>query len=127
PAARTALIAISEDKDYRGILKQLAGRFDRYLLTRFTENPRALSPEALADELRGLQAVADAGPTSTEPGAASSAIIQTAETPAEALRMLRQSVAHDELVVMTGSTFLIAEVRQQLLESPLGNGRSIGH
>ncbi|MEZ6108141.1 MAG: hypothetical protein R3B96_19050 [Pirellulaceae bacterium] len=127
PAARTALIAISEDKDYRGILKQLAGRFDRYLLTRFTENPRALSPEALAFELRGLQAVADAGPTSTEPGAASSAIIQTAETPAEALRMLRQSVAHDELVVMTGSTFLIAEVRQQLLESPLGNGRSIGH
>ncbi|MGD0900804.1 MAG: folylpolyglutamate synthase/dihydrofolate synthase family protein, partial [Thermoguttaceae bacterium] len=44
---RILIFAASRDKDHRGMLQRLVGRFDDILLTRYLDNPRAAPPEEL--------------------------------------------------------------------------------
>lgn len=93
------VVGVSSDKDVPAILRELGGVAPLTLFTRAVRSPRSAEPSELqavwqAEGLPGANAVAD------EPGAA--------------LRRALAVCAEDELVVVAGSLFLVAEVRDLL-------------
>ncbi|HZZ72144.1 MAG TPA: folylpolyglutamate synthase/dihydrofolate synthase family protein [Pirellulales bacterium] len=104
-ARRKILIfATTRDKDARGMLELLLPEFDEVVLTRYGKNPRGLAVEellALAEPLghRCLAAVANSR---------------------EAWSRVLADTAADDLVCITGSFFLAAEMREEMAARPLG-------
>ena len=96
PRARRLLIfATTQDKQVREMLELLLPRFERVLLTRYTNNPRGVPVEELnrlAGEIPGTPCEAFA-------------------TPAEAWRRARELATPEHLVCIAGSFFLAAELR----------------
>jgi dihydrofolate synthase/folylpolyglutamate synthase len=93
-ARRFLIFATSRDKDVRGMLQCLLGYFDEVYFTRYRENSRAIPPEELqheAEELTGRRRMAFSDPTS-------------------AWEAARQSATASDLVCITGSFFLAAEL-----------------
>ncbi len=95
---RLLLFATTQEKDIRGMLAILLPQFDAVIFTRYLNNPRAVPPEELAaaaEDLtgRGYPVVAD---------------------PAEAWREMLGAAAPEDLVCVTGSFFIAAEIRQQM-------------
>ena len=100
---RTFLLAATRGKDLQGMLRRLLPHCDRLILTRYLDNPRCCDPQQLAsaidkltDEL-GLPRMQ----TAIEPD------------PQAAWQQVRATAAADELVCITGSFFLAAELRSQ--------------
>jgi len=97
-ARRMLIFATTRDKDLRGMLSLLLDRFDRVVFTRYLDNPRAVPPEelqSLAFELTGRRY-----PTYAEPAAAWEAI--------------RTQAASNDLICITGSFFLAADMRRTM-------------
>lgn len=99
PARRILLFAGSREKDLAGMLRQLAPAFDAVLLTAFRNNPRAMPPERL---LAMWQAVTD------RPA-------QVVERSEEAFAVCREMAGDQDLICVTGSFFLAAEIRPLLV------------
>jgi dihydrofolate synthase/folylpolyglutamate synthase len=97
PVAGTkrVVLAVSADKNYRDMLRVLAGYFDHFHFTRYT-NPRAVPPDKLA------QALAE-----VTPGKAHS----THATSRDAWFAARAAAKDDDLICVTGSVFLAGELR----------------
>ena len=96
---RLLLFATTEEKDLQGMLGHLLGRFDEVIFTRYLDNPRAVPPEKLstvAGELTGRSYARYADP-------------------ADALGAILASAAPDDLVCITGSFFLAAELRRRFV------------
>ncbi len=94
-ARRRLVFAGSQDKDLAGMLAVLAPAFDRIILTRFRDSPRAAPPEDLLALL----------PAEKRPAA-------TAVSPAaQAWHRARQEAADGDLICVTGSVFLAGELR----------------
>ncbi len=93
------VIGILADKDYRGILAELAPLADRVIVTR-PQYSRALDVQALASEIRSLQN----GP------------VVTAETVVEALAKAREASGVDDLILVTGSLYVVGEARAALVQ-----------
>lgn len=100
---KIAIVAISRDKDQLGILKQLTSYFDLLVLTRFVENPRATPPEQLRD-----MAIAVTKDRQLPE-------FLTAESPGEAWQIVEPQLSSADLCVVTGSVFLVSELRPTLL------------
>jgi dihydrofolate synthase/folylpolyglutamate synthase len=103
PARRLLVFASTQEKDLRGMFTCLLGQFDEVLLTRYLDNPRAVPPEelqAVARELTGRQY-----PVFADPAAAWEAA--------------RRWARPEDLVCVTGSLFIAAEMRRQLAARPL--------
>jgi dihydrofolate synthase/folylpolyglutamate synthase len=107
---RLLVFATTQEKDIRGMLTILLPQFDAVVFTRYLNNPRAVPPQelaAVAADLTGrvFPAVAD---------------------PAEAWQEMLRAASPDDLVCVTGSFFIAAEIRHQLHLSqnwnPLGSG-----
>ncbi len=95
---RLLVFATTQEKDVRGMLAILLPQFDAVIFTRYLNNPRAVPPQelaAVAADLTGRRypVVAD---------------------PAEAWREMLRAAAPDDLVCVTGSFFIAAEIRQQV-------------
>jgi dihydrofolate synthase/folylpolyglutamate synthase len=101
---RLLLFGGSTDKDLEGMLKLLAPHFSQAYLTRFGSNPRAATPELLADMWRRVSSL----PCITYP------------TAPEGWRQIRQDAREEDLLCITGSVFLAGELRPLLL--PAGSG-----
>ncbi len=101
PARRLLVFAGSSDKDLAGMFRVLSPHFGHVFLTRYTDNPRSVPPEQLADLLR------DSGdlPATICP------------SPAEAYRAALAAAGADDLLCIAGSVFLAGEMRP-LLVSP---------
>jgi dihydrofolate synthase/folylpolyglutamate synthase len=99
-ARRTLVFACSKDKDAAGMLRRLWPCFDAILLTRFVNNPRALPPEELA-----AIAAEIARDTGLDNG------LTLADDPAAAWQAIQHVAQRDELICITGSFFLAAELR----------------
>lgn len=102
PARRGLIFATTQGKDLRGMLQGLVGAFDRIVFTRYRNNPRSVPPEelqALARELGGQD----------HPICAS---------PAEAWAQMSRWAQADDLICITGSFYLAAEIRLQLASDP---------
>ncbi len=103
PSRRLLIFAATQEKDLRGMVLRVMERFDRVVFTRYTSNPRSAPPEelaALAEELTGRVPSVCA-----EPSDAWSEISRLAE-PAD-------------LICVTGSLFLAAEMRRMIADRPL--------
>ncbi len=110
---RTMVVAISRDKDQLAVLGKLAPLADRLILTRFVDNPRATEPERLAEMVAGLP---DPRPE-----------IVIAAEPRDAWRRAVDGLTAQDAFCVTGSIFLVAELRRQALafrvaRQPLENG-----
>lgn len=105
PRRRILVFASSKDKDYRAMLRRLMPAFDVVLLTRYVENPRAASPELLLTCALALQDELSAS------AAGRLAEVHLAAHPEEAWRLARLVAGPDDLVCVTGSFFLVAELR----------------
>jgi dihydrofolate synthase/folylpolyglutamate synthase len=95
---RLLVFATTQEKDIRGMLAILLPQFEVVIFTRYLNNPRAVPPQelaAVAEELTGraYPAVAD---------------------PVEAWQDVLGAASPDDLVCVTGSFFLAAEIRRQL-------------
>jgi dihydrofolate synthase/folylpolyglutamate synthase len=100
---RVLIFACARDKDARAMLALALPAFDRVILTRFEKNPRGLSVvelTSLAAELGGEHC-------------------RPAETPAEAWEIARSLLAPTDLLCVTGSFFIAAEMRQEIERRPL--------
>ena len=94
---RRLLFATSRDKDARGMLARLLQRFDDVVLTRYSNNTRAVEPQELAQVAREL--------TGREyPVYADSS---------QAWDALSDRTEPDDLLCVTGSFFLAAEIRRR--------------
>lgn len=101
PARRRILVfACSKDKDARGLLRQLTPVFDSLIVTRYVENPRATAPEELQTFLDDALQRAS----------------HRAADPVSAWKLARKLAHPQDLIVITGSLFLVAELREMLLE-----------
>jgi len=106
---RFLVFAATHEKDLRGMLERLLGRFDEVIFTRYLNNPRAVPPEDLA----ALAAQLGAHPTRIFPD------------PAGAWDAVRQRVEPEDLVCVTGSFFLAGEIREQIGARPLAAGEAL--
>jgi dihydrofolate synthase / folylpolyglutamate synthase len=100
PATRRTLVfGTTREKDLPGQLLALLPLFDEVIATRYLENPRSMPTDTIA--AAGLMLTGQS--------------IRTTEDPAEALDLARRLTAPDELICVTGSLFLAAEVRAIVL------------
>lgn len=99
PQRRILVFASSRDKDPAGMLRLLLPKFDRAIVTKYVNNPRAVEPEE-------LRAMADSIGCSTP--------IETAPEPIAAWERARSLAEPTDLICITGSFFLAAELRSQI-------------
>jgi dihydrofolate synthase/folylpolyglutamate synthase len=99
PARRTVVLSVSRDKDLRPILQAIVPHFDRYIVTQYQENPRAVYAESLARSLTDVL------------GGSSEAVV-VCPTPELAWQYVQRTFVARELVCVTGSFFLAAEMRR---------------
>lgn len=96
---RILIFASSRDKDVRGQLRLLLPEFQTAILTRYVDNPRAVAPE----ELRGLVEALSGRPA------------HLTQEPVSAWKLARRLAEPTDLIVVTGSFFLVAELRDLIL------------
>jgi dihydrofolate synthase/folylpolyglutamate synthase len=107
-ARQTLVLSISHDKDVRAIVKELVPHFDRFIVSQYQENPRAVVAEDLAEIVR------------RNPGSCSAQVC-VIPTPREAWRHVCQTAIPNERVCITGSFYLAAEMRRLVLTLPAAN------
>jgi dihydrofolate synthase/folylpolyglutamate synthase len=145
---RLLVFATTQEKDLRGMLQCLRGRFDHVIFTRYLNNPRGVPPE----ELQALAATMSplARPTGEGPGVRAAqggsvpllgtsgvappvcpqhcwfqavahglVSMEIAPTPADAWDAACRLAKPDDLICVTGSFFLAAEMRRQIVARPL--------
>lgn len=100
PQPRKILVfASTRDKDVHGQLRLLLPKFETVILTRYVDNPRALPPEELQSIARSL---------TDRP-------FHVAADPISAWKLACRLADPVDLIVVTGSFFLVAELRDVIL------------
>jgi dihydrofolate synthase/folylpolyglutamate synthase len=118
PQGRRVLVfASSKDKDTSGMLRLLVPEFERIVLTRYIHNPRAVEPQRLLELAREVAAELPAG---VRPAAE----IADAPTPDTAWELAQRATGRDDLICITGSFFLAAELRPLVGGSRLDAGNT---
>lgn len=103
---KRAIFATSRDKETSVLLQRMDGCFDEIWLTRYLKNPRSL-------ELEELERIAAATLTKS--------LWRSLPSPAEALSAARGACDPRDLLCVTGSFFLAAEVRELLTPAGTAN------
>lgn len=106
PGRRTLVFAVSRDKDSAEMLRITAGYFDRFILTRFYNNPRA-------QELERLREILD---MVTDP--LRRPIVEVIELPSAAFQHALKDAQPSDVVVVAGSLFLLAEIGSWSIDKP---------
>lgn len=104
PRQRILVFATTQEKDAAGMLELLLPQFDRVILTRYENNPRGVC----TDELAVL-------------AARITRALQVCATPAAAWQAVRAVAGDEDLVCVTGSFFIAAEMRAQWRAAPFKN------
>ena len=118
-ARRLLVFAATQDKDIGGMLRVLLDRFDHVIFTRYANNPRGVPPEELQ---RLATAITKPRPSVALEGATNGRgfmLAETAPTPTDAWDAVGRLAQPDDLVCVTGSFFLAAEMRRLIAERPL--------
>lgn len=102
-ARRHLVFACSRDKNAEGMLQQLWPHFDRVIVTRFINNPRSHTAEELLEAARCVAA--------RYVGSGRAVETASAPEPEVAWRMACADANADDLICVTGSFFLAAELR----------------
>lgn len=112
---RVLVLAVSSDKDARGMQQLILPHFDHVVFTRFLGNPRSIDPEQLKDI---GQSICDEGWAGQPTHLDQTAQLHVASDPTTAIARARQLAGSGGLVCITGSIFLAAEARSLLLKHP---------
>jgi dihydrofolate synthase/folylpolyglutamate synthase len=104
PSRRTIVLSVSSDKDVRAIVVELVPHFDRFIITQYQDNPRAVDAATLA---RFVHAALGNAPGQ----------VRISPTPHEAWQHVCQTAIPHEQVCITGSFYLTAEMRRLVLKS----------
>lgn len=102
---RTIIFATSQDKDAASMLLALAGCCDRIMLTQYQTNPRSLKIDKLVELTETSSTLTDSLSTTT---------IQSSPTPLAAIESVLAESRPDDAICITGSAFLVAELRPEL-------------
>ena len=98
PRKRILVFAATKDKDIAGILRQLLPHFHTIILTRYLDNPRGVP----LNELSGLVEAMTTRP------------VHLTSDPISAWELAKRLASLDDLIVVTGSFFLVAELRETI-------------
>ena len=90
-------------KAIRRMLNHVLGRFDEIIFTQYLNNPRAVPAEELAATARKL----------------GSDTCRVCATPADAWDEVRSMATPEDLICVTGSVFIAAEMREQIVAHPV--------
>jgi dihydrofolate synthase / folylpolyglutamate synthase len=101
PRRKLLVFACSRDKDHKGLLRQLAPHFDTLIFTRFQDNPRGVPAEELASFVETISELR----------------AHCTTDPFSAWKLARRLAGPEDLIVITGSLFLVAELRELVLET----------
>jgi dihydrofolate synthase/folylpolyglutamate synthase len=96
---RRLVFATTRGKDVTGMLRRLIGHFDQILCTQYLSNPRAVSSVELYRKARRLAAETNR-----------SIELQAYPTPLEAWQAVRRQAGPQDLICLTGSFFIAAEL-----------------
>ena len=118
-ARRLLVFATTQEKDHRGMLRQLLGRFDHVIFSRYSNNPRSVPPEELLAMAREIASPLPLG----EGSGVRAAKMEIVATPSEAWDAAGSLATPDDLICITGSFFLASEMRCQIAARPHGAGR----
>ncbi len=102
------IFGCGQDKDITGMLQQVALGADKVIFTRARANPRASEPEDLLHSFNE----------------ASGKMAQTAATLEDALRLASRAVSREDLILITGSFYLVGEARKYFID--LANRKRAG-
>ncbi len=102
PRRRVLIFGASSDKDVRGMLALVTPRFDEVIFTRYVNNPRGVPPEELARLAPNLARAAT-----------------VCADPSEAWDAAGRLLLPGDLLCITGSFFLAAEMRAEMARRPL--------
>lgn len=94
------VFGVLSDKDYKGMLEKLLPLADWLIITR-PENPRAVPPEAIVPFARQYQKQVE--------------VIQNSHV---ALKQALSMADHDDLICVTGSLYLVGEIKQVFSVTP---------
>jgi len=86
------VFGVSQDKDVKGILKELAPQAARIILTK-ANSPRAMQPEVIKSFIK-----------------ANGRVVSSSGNPQQALKVARQSAGQKDLILVCGSLYLLGEV-----------------
>ncbi len=111
---RVLVLAVSRDKDVRGMLQVLLPHFGVLIATQYQDNPRAVPACRLAELASEQRTLADAHVAT----ASVAAEIHEQPLPADAWQLAQQIAGLDQLICITGSFFIAAELRPILLATP---------
>lgn len=101
PTRRWLIFATSYDKDVEGILRILLPHFAGVIFTQFENNPRSVLSQQLADHARTIVAQTDHADVT----------IHVIPTPRAAWTAAIDLASVDDLICVTGSFFIAAELR----------------
>ncbi len=101
------IFGCGQDKDVNGMLKQVALGADKVIFTRAKSNPRAMEPEDLSKRFSDI----------------SSKMAQTADTLEEALKLASRAVSREDLIVVSGSFYLVGEAKKYIADQQRKAGR----
>ncbi|TET44528.1 bifunctional folylpolyglutamate synthase/dihydrofolate synthase [candidate division TA06 bacterium] len=87
-----AVIAMTKKKDHQGFARELAPALDQVYLTK-VDLPRSMAPEDLASSFKGLVGS-----------------VEVVEDSGEAFRKARESASVNELILVTGSFYLVGRI-----------------
>ncbi|MGI9456418.1 MAG: bifunctional folylpolyglutamate synthase/dihydrofolate synthase [Aeoliella sp.] len=104
---RVLLLAVTRDKDVTGIVRQLVPQFHHVVVTEYQENPRAVPTEKLGRFVREELARLGRGDVAN--------CVVEEPNPVTAWRRIQSLVDPKDLVCITGSFFIAAELRRVLL------------
>ncbi|MBN1853610.1 MAG: bifunctional folylpolyglutamate synthase/dihydrofolate synthase [Pirellulales bacterium] len=108
---RILILASTRDKDTSGILDVLLPHFDAAILTQYLDNPRATPVDDLANSMESARR--RLGPQSRIES------LDVCSTPLAAWEKAGQKVSPDDLICITGSFFIAAEIRR-IIKTGLG-------
>ncbi|MGB6042521.1 MAG: folylpolyglutamate synthase/dihydrofolate synthase family protein [Pirellulales bacterium] len=109
---RILVFASTRGKDVAGMLQRLVPEFDRIILTRYQNNPRAIPTDQLAAIVEGVS------------GATVGKVPAICHDPVAAWQAVRQVITPDALVCITGSFFIAAEMRD-IVVADVGNSQPV--
>jgi len=101
---RLLVFATTQEKDIAGMLRHLLGQFDHVILTQYLDNPRAVPVAELAAAATALTGQS----------------YQVCPRPSEAWDAARSLAGPEDLICVTGSFFIAAQMRREVLARPYG-------
>ena len=105
---RILILALSREKNAGEILAPLVAAFDEIVLTKYQDNPRGRCEQELLELAKGIQ-------TNLQSDSKPAAQLRTTSDPKSAWQSVASELTSDQSVCISGSAFLVAELRRAIL------------